>query len=78
MFVVRAGLSVILEMTMTIALFYVMHLFIAVTLVLTRPRLISAILRERPQRRHSKRNLKRHLYKNHRHRNPHHRNRWFA
>ena len=37
MFVVRAGLSVILEMTMTIALFYVMHLLIAVTFVLTPP-----------------------------------------
>ena len=37
MFVVRAGPSLILEMTMTIALFHVMHLLIAGTLVLTPP-----------------------------------------
>ena len=37
MFVVRAGLLLILEMTMTIALFHVMHLLIAETLALTPP-----------------------------------------
>ena len=37
MFVVRTGPSVILELTMTIALFYIMHLLIAVTYVLVPP-----------------------------------------
>ena len=48
MFVVRAGLSVILEMTMTIASFYVMHLLIAVTFVLTPPAIDFVNVKEAP------------------------------
>ena len=48
MFVVRTGPSVILELIMTIALFYIMHLLIAVTYVLVPPAIDFVNVKEAP------------------------------